>query len=164
GGDRHDLADQIGRVVAGEHRDGGRDLPDLGGAAVGLTGGEVVEQFLAGDLREEGVAGDGRGDGVDAHAVFGGLDRGAAGQGHDAGLRRRVVRLRVLGAPAEYRRVVDEHAVVVDRAEVAQCRAGRAEGAGEGDVEDAIPFLVGHLDDGRLPTESSVVDEHVDAP
>src|SRR5690606_25959882 len=59
GGDRHDLAGQIGRVVAGEHRDGGRDLPDLGGAAVGLTGGEVVEQFLAGDLREEGVAGDG---------------------------------------------------------------------------------------------------------
>ncbi len=51
---------------------------------------------------------------------------------------------------------------MVDRTEVAQRGAGRAEGAGEGDVEDAIPFLVGHLDDGRLPAESGVVDEHVD--
>ena len=51
-----------------------------------------------------------RRDGVDPHAVGRGLDRRAPRQRHDARLRRRVVRLPGLGAPAEHRRVVHDHA------------------------------------------------------
>src|SRR5690606_37898046 len=153
----------VGGVVAGQHGDGGGHLPGLGGSAEGFAFGEAVEQFGGGDLVEEGVAGDARGYGVDADAEFGGFDGAAPGQGHHACLGGGVVGLAVLGAPAEDGGVVDDHAAVAGGAEVVQRGAGAAEGAVEGDVEDAVPLFVGHVDDRGFAAEARVVDHDVDA-
>ena len=108
------------------------------------------------------MQGDRRRHRVDAHAVFGGLQRGAAGQSHHAGLGGGVVGLLLLGPPAEHRGVVDDGAAA-PRLHVREHRAGHAEGAGEGDVEHAVPFVVGHVDHALLAAQAGVVDEHVHA-
>ena len=48
-------------------------------------------------------------------------------------------------------------------AEVPQRRPGCAHHRRQRDVEDAVPFVVGHVDDGRLPAEAGVVHQDVDA-
>ena len=125
--------------------------------------GQPIQQFGGARLLEELVPRDARRDGVDPDAVLDGFDCTAAGQRHHAGLGRGVVRLRVLCAPAQDAGVVDDHAAVRGVAEVPQRRAGGAQHRCQRDVEDAVPFLVGHVDDRRLPAEAGVVDQDVDA-
>ena len=92
-----------------------------------------------------------------------GLDRRAPGEGHDPGLGRGVVGLAGLGPPAEHRGVVDDDPAPAAGVEVAEGGPGAAEGAGEGDVEDEVPLLVGHVHHVDLAAESGVVDGHVEA-
>ena len=99
---------------------------------------------------------------VDADAVGGDVQGGAAGQGHHAGLGRRVVGLAGLGPPAEHRGVVDHRSPAALGHQLAQRGPGAAEGAVEGDVEDLQPLLVGHLQDRAGAAEPGVVDHHVD--
>ena len=124
-------------------------------------GGEAVELLLGGHLGEEGVHGDRGGDSIDADAVFCRLERRAAGEGHDARLGRGVVGLALLGAPAEHGGVVDDRARALG-VEEGQEGAGHPHDAGQGDVQDAGPLIVGHLDDRDLAAEAGVVDQDVD--
>src|SRR5699024_8354627 len=153
---------EVGGVVAGQHRDGGGDLPHVGGAAEGLLGGEIVEQLGRGRLLQELVAGQRRRDRVDPHTVVGSLDRRGAGERHDARLGRRVVGLCPLRAPAQHGGVVADYAGVRDVAEVAQRGTGGAGGPVQGDVQDAVPVLVAHVHEVAFAAQSGVVDEHVD--
>jgi hypothetical protein len=102
------------------------------------------------------------GDGVDADAVRCDVEGGAAGQGHHAGLGRGVVGLAGLGAPAQDGGVVDHRSPVALGHHLAQRGPGAAERAGEGDVEDPEPLLVGHVQDGGGAAQAGVVDQHVD--
>ncbi len=137
--------------------------PGFGGAAEGFAAGQVGEEVFAGDLGQEGVDGQAGGDGVDADAVRGDVEGGAAGEGHHAGLGRGVVGLAGLGAPAQDGGVVDHRSPVALGHHLAQRGPGAAERAGEGDVEDPEPLLVGHVQDGGGAAQAGVVDQHVDA-
>ena len=107
-----DLAGHVRRVVAGEEDHHVRDLPRLGGPAERLALLQLGEQLVGGDLGQERVHRQARADRVDADAVRRQVDRRAPGQRHHAGLRGGVVRLPLLGAPADDRGVVDDHALL----------------------------------------------------
>ena len=91
------------------------------------------------------------------------VERRAAGQRHHAGLGRGVVGLALLRAPADHRGVVDDHALLAGGDHPLAGGPDAAEGAGQGDVEDLEPLLVGHLQDARGAAEAGVVDHDVDA-
>ena len=100
---------------------------------------------------------------VDPDAVGGDVQGRASGQRHDPGLGRGVVRLAGLGPPAEDRGVVDHGAAVALGDHLPQHGPGAAERAGQRDVEDPLPLVVGHVQDGGGAAEAGVVDEDVDA-
>ena len=81
---------------------------------------------------------------------------------HHARFRRGVVGLSCLRAPSEHRSVVDDHARV-PRLEMTQRGAHAPERARQRHVEHLGPLFVGHVDDVRGPTETRVVDDHVEA-
>ena len=112
-------------------------------------------------LLQELVPGDARRDRVDPHPVLDGFDCAATGQRHHAGLGRRVVRLRVLRAPAQHAGVVDDDPAVAGVAEVPQRRAGGPHHRRQRHVQDAVPLVVGHVDHRRLPAQAGVVHQHV---
>ena len=115
-----------------------------------------------GDLGEELVDRQAGSHRVHANARLRRLDGRTAGERHDAGLGGRVVGLPGLGPPAEDRCVVDDDAAAPLH-HVAKRRAGHPEGSGQGDPQDRVPLIVGHVDDVRGAAESRVVDQHVDA-
>src|SRR5215207_10776168 len=53
--DAHDLAGHVGRVVAGQERDHGGDLPGFGRSPERLSSRQLVEHVAAGDLGQERV-------------------------------------------------------------------------------------------------------------
>ena len=108
------------------------------------------------------MPGDARRYRVDPHPVFGGFDCAATRQSHHSGLGRCIVRLRMLGPPPEHAGVVDDDAAMPGFAKVPQSRPGGPHHRGQADVENAVPFLIGHVDHRRLSTQSGVVDEHVE--
>jgi hypothetical protein len=162
GADRYHLAGHIAGVVAGQEDDHVGHLPGLGGPAERLPAGQLGEQVLAGHLGQERVDGQAGGDRVDPDAVGGDVQRGAPGEGHHAGLGRRVVRLAGLGAPAQDRGVVDDRSAVPLGHHLAQRRPGAAERPVQRDVEHPRPLLVGHLQHRGGAAQASVVDHHVD--
>ncbi len=103
-----------------------------------------------------------RRDRVHAHAGLRRLERDAAGEGHHARLRRGVVRLAGLGAPAEHRGVVDDRSPVPLGDHLAQRRPGAAERPVQRDVEHPGPLLVGHVEHRGGAAEPGVIDHHVD--
>ncbi|MCY1394693.1 hypothetical protein D9M71_96180 [compost metagenome] len=121
----------------------------------------MIQQFLGRGFLQEVVQGDARAHRVDADAALGRLHRRAAGQGHDAGLGGGVVALFLLRAPAQHRGVVDDHAATAIH-HLRQHGAGHAHGAGEGDVEDAMPLLVAHFHQQSRTAQARVVDQHID--
>ena len=68
----------------------------------------------------------------------------------------------MLSPPAQHAGVVDDRAAVPGVAEVGERRSRRAHDGGESDVEDAVPFVVGHIDHRGLPAQSGVVHQHVE--
>jgi hypothetical protein len=162
GADRDDLAGHVAGVVAGQEDHHVGYLPGLRGPAERLPAGQLGQELLAGHLGQERVDGQAGRDRVDPDAVGGDVQRGVPGEGHHAGLGRRVVRLAGLGAPAEHRGVVDHRSPAALGHQLAQRGPGAAEGAVEGDVEDLQPLLVGHLQDRAGAAEPGVVDHHVD--
>jgi hypothetical protein len=162
GADRDDLAGHVAGVVAGQEDHHVGHLPGLGGPAERLPAGQLGEQVLAGHLGQERVDGQAGRDRVDPDAVRGDVQRGAPGEGHHAGLGRRVVRLAGLGAPAQDRGVVDDRSAVPLGDEPAQRRPGAAERPVQRDVEHPRPLLVGHVEHRGGAAEPGVVDHHVD--
>ena len=98
-----------------------------------------------------------------ADQVLGRLDRCAARERHHAGLGGCVVRLFGLRAPTQHRGVVDDDTrLALDH--VGQDRARHPKGAGQGNVENGIPLVVGHFHDGRRPAETCIIEKNVDTP
>ncbi|MNJ51330.1 hypothetical protein D3C77_466300 [compost metagenome] len=69
--------------------------------------------------------------------------------------------LLLLRAPAEHRRVIDDHPGTA-WLHMRQHRAGHPESAGEGDIQHLRPLLIGHLDHTLLPAQACVIDQHID--
>jgi hypothetical protein len=162
GADRDDLAGHVAGVVAGQEDHHVGYLPGLRGAAERLPAGQLGEELLAGHLGQERVDGQAGRDRVDPDAVGGDVQRGAPGEGHHAGLGRRVVRLAGLGAPAQHRGVVDDRSAVPLGDQLAQRRPGAAERPVQRDVEHPRPLLVGHVEHRGGAAKAGVVDHHVD--
>ncbi|MNJ56971.1 hypothetical protein D3C77_525400 [compost metagenome] len=72
------------------------------------------------------------------------------------------MRLFFLCTPAKHRGVVDDRTGTA-ALHMRQHRAGHAEGAGQGHINDAQPFLVRHFGDAPGTTQARVVDQHVNA-
>ena len=99
---------------------------------------------------------------VHAHVCRCRLDRRAPRECHYSCLRRCVVRLALLGAPAEHGRVVHDDAEAA-RQHVLQRGARAAERAVQCHIEHTRPLVVGHVDEVGRAAEAGVVDDHVEA-
>src|SRR5215469_5384430 len=87
---------------------------------------------------------------------------GAPGQGHYASLRCRVVRLTFLRSPSQHRRVIDHDAAVALRDHLPQGGSGAAERAVQGDIQDAAPVRISHVQHRAGAAETRIIDHHVD--
>ena len=100
--DGDDLAGHVRGVVAGQEDDHVGDLPRLGGAAERLAAGQLGQQLVAWSPWPGAGAWPGSGDtALTRTPCGGGLERRAPGQRHHAGLGGGVVRLALLGPPAD---------------------------------------------------------------
>src|SRR3984957_9997832 len=142
--DRDDLPGHVRGIAAGEEHDDVGDLPRLRRPAERLARRQFGEQFLARGLRQVRVHRDARRHGVHPDTERCRLDRRAPGERHDPRLRRGVVRLARLRAPADHRGVVDDGAAAA-RQHVPQRGPGAPERAVQRHVERAVPLLVAHL-------------------
>ena len=106
----HDLTGHVARVVGREEHDHVGHLPRLGvddrtprGPTSSASSSSVVTLARLACMARLGATAFTR------TPCGAGLDRGAARERHHAGLRGGVVRLLGLRAPADHRRVVDDH-------------------------------------------------------
>ena len=98
---------------------------------------------------------------VDPHAVLDGLDGTAPGQRHHAGLRGGVVDCECCARQPNTLALFTMTPPWPASRSSGPAGTRRAHHRGEADVEHPVPFLVGHVDHRRLPTETGVVDQHV---
>ena len=68
----------------------------------------------------------------------------------------------MLRPPAQNAGVVDDRAAVTGGTEVGKRRPGRTHDGGERDIEDTVPFVIGHIDHRGLPAQPGVVHQHVE--
>ena len=140
------------------------------GLALLFGDAEDVAGFFGGGHARLGKAGS---DGIDVDAEARPLLRNDAGDADVAHLGGDIVDLAGVAADGRRRKEVHDLAVIADAslllelalADLAQIRRRRAnavEGAGEVDVDDQVPHLVGHLVAHAIAGQAGVVDQDVE--
>ena len=138
-------------VIAGEEGDGRRDLPRFRRHGRRLRLPTTGQEIGGADLLEKLMPRDAR-----RHMALIRTPNSTASvrcneSGHHTGLRGGIVGLRMLRPPTKDAGVVDNCAAVAGVPEIGQRGTGGSHHRCQRDVENAVPFVVGHVDDGAWP-------------
>ena len=145
------LGDGLGELVRAEGNDNGGNL-------VGLEGTDDLLGHDGGGHLSASVGSDG----VAADVVLGALDGNGAGETEDTELSSSIVGLAEVAVDTAGASGVDDTAILLLE-HVWPGSLGASIGATEVDVHDGVPQLVGHVGEGFVTENTSVVDKDIDA-